>query len=79
MRNNSKSSAIDCGVYGSTFDVILSPRVGFLASHDRHEVYLGRRTSEKRWQQRETSGNDDETQVAARVYVQEKLVWGDVG
>jgi hypothetical protein len=34
-RNNGRTSAIDCGGYGPTFDVILSPRVGFLVSHDR--------------------------------------------
>jgi hypothetical protein len=38
MRNNDKTSAIDCRDYRSTFDMILSPRVGFLASHDRHRV-----------------------------------------
>jgi hypothetical protein len=32
--------------------MILSPRVEFSASHDRHEVYLGRRTSKKRWHRR---------------------------
>jgi hypothetical protein len=53
MRNNGKTSVIDCGGYGSTFDMILFPRVWFLASHNRHGVYLGRRTSEKRWRQRE--------------------------
>jgi hypothetical protein len=48
-RNNGRTLAIDYGVYRSTFNMILSPRVGFSASHDRHGVYLGRRTSEKRW------------------------------
>jgi hypothetical protein len=56
-----------------TFDVILFCRVGFLASHNRHGVYLGRRTSEKRWRWQEGSGDDDEPQVAARVYVWAKL------
>jgi hypothetical protein len=37
-RNNSKTSVIDNGGYRLTFDIILSPRVGFLASHDWHEV-----------------------------------------
>jgi hypothetical protein len=50
MRNNDRTLAIDCGGYILTFDMILSPRVGFLASHDRHVVYLGRRTLENRWQ-----------------------------
>jgi hypothetical protein len=31
---------IDCGGYGSSFDMILFHRVGFLASHDRHEDFL---------------------------------------
>jgi hypothetical protein len=34
MRNNNKTSAIDCGGYELTFNVILSPKAGFLASHD---------------------------------------------
>jgi hypothetical protein len=38
MRNNNKTSVIDCGGYRSTFDMILSPMVGSLASHDRHGV-----------------------------------------
>jgi hypothetical protein len=38
MRNNDKTSAIDCSGYRSTFDVILSSMVKSLASHDRHEV-----------------------------------------
>jgi hypothetical protein len=75
MRNIGKTSVIDCGGYGSTFDMILFPRVEFLASHDRHEIYLGRRTLEKRWQRGEGSGNDAETQVKARVYVWAKLAW----
>jgi hypothetical protein len=79
MRNNGKTLVIDCRGYGSTFDMILFPRVWFLASHNRHGVYLGRRTSEKRWRQREGSGDDDETRVAARVYIWTKLSWGDVG
>jgi hypothetical protein len=75
-RNNDKTSAIDCGGYRSTFNMILSPRVGFLASHDRHGVYLGRRTSEKRWRWREGNNDDDITQVAPGVYVWAKLAWG---
>jgi hypothetical protein len=48
--------------------MILSPRVRFLASHDRHGVQFGRRASEQRWRQRE--GNDDGggPWVAARVW-----------
>jgi hypothetical protein len=38
MRNNGKTSVIDCGGYRSTFDVILSPTVRYLASHDQHRV-----------------------------------------
>jgi hypothetical protein len=38
MRNNDKTSVIDCGAYRLTFSMILSPRVRFLASHDRHGV-----------------------------------------
>jgi hypothetical protein len=37
-RNNSKTSVIDYGGYKSTFDVILSPMVMSLASHDRYGV-----------------------------------------
>jgi hypothetical protein len=36
MRNSGKASVIDCGGYGSTFDMILFPRVGLWDSHDRH-------------------------------------------
>jgi hypothetical protein len=60
MRNNGKTSAIDYGGYRLTFDMILLLRVGFLASHDWHMVYLGRRTSEKRWRRREGSSDNDE-------------------
>jgi hypothetical protein len=38
MRNNDKTSAIDCGGYRLSFDVILFPMVRYLASHDRHVV-----------------------------------------
>jgi hypothetical protein len=38
MKNNGKTSAIDCGGYRLTFYMILSPMVRSLASHDRHEV-----------------------------------------
>jgi hypothetical protein len=38
MRYNGKTSVIDCGGYRSNFDVILSPRVRVLVSHDRHGV-----------------------------------------
>jgi hypothetical protein len=38
MRNNAKTSAIDCGGYRLSFDVILSPMVRSLASHDWHVV-----------------------------------------
>jgi protease II len=48
MTNNDNTLAIDYGCYGSTFDMIFSSRVGFLASHDRHGVYLGWWTSKKR-------------------------------
>jgi hypothetical protein len=34
MRNNDKTSAIDCGGYRSSFDVIPFPMVRSLASHD---------------------------------------------
>jgi hypothetical protein len=34
MRNNDKTSVRDCGGYRSTFDMILSPMVRSLASHD---------------------------------------------
>jgi hypothetical protein len=37
-RNTGKTSAIDGGGYGLTFDIIPSPRVGFLASPDWHGV-----------------------------------------
>jgi hypothetical protein len=37
-RNNGKASAIGDGGYRSTFYMILSPRVGFLTSQDRHRV-----------------------------------------
>jgi hypothetical protein len=38
MRNNDKTSAIDYGGYRSTFDMIFSPMVRSLTSHDRHRV-----------------------------------------
>jgi hypothetical protein len=38
MRNNSKTLAIDCGGYRSSFDVILFPMVRPLVSHDMHVV-----------------------------------------
>jgi hypothetical protein len=38
MRNNGRTLAIDCGGYGSSFDMILFPMVRFLASHNLHEV-----------------------------------------
>jgi hypothetical protein len=38
MKNNGNALMIDCGGYTSTFDVILSPMVRSLASHDRHGV-----------------------------------------
>jgi hypothetical protein len=38
MRNNDKTSAIDCRGYILSFDVILSPMVRSLASHNRHGV-----------------------------------------
>jgi hypothetical protein len=34
MRNNGKTSAIDCRGYRSSFDLILFPLVRFLAPHD---------------------------------------------
>jgi hypothetical protein len=43
MSNNGRTSVIDYGGYGLTVNMIISPRVGFLASHDRHEVQFGRR------------------------------------
>jgi hypothetical protein len=38
MRNNDNTSVIDGGGYRSTFDMIFSPRVWFLASHDPHMI-----------------------------------------
>jgi hypothetical protein len=32
----------------------------------------------QQWRQRESNGDDDETRVAARVYVWSKLAWGDI-
>jgi hypothetical protein len=61
MRNNGKTSAIDGRGYRSTFDMILSPRVRSLASHDWHGVSMGKRTSEMRWWRLEGSGDDEET------------------
>jgi hypothetical protein len=40
MKNNDKTSAIDCGGYISSFDVILFPMVRSLASHNWHVVYF---------------------------------------
>jgi hypothetical protein len=37
-RNNDKTSAIGCEGYRSTFGMILSPRIRYLASHDLHKV-----------------------------------------
>jgi hypothetical protein len=38
MRNNSKTSVIDCGGYKTTSDMILSFMVRSLASHNWHGV-----------------------------------------
>jgi hypothetical protein len=40
MRNNGKTSSIDCGGNRSSFDVILSPMVRSLASHNWHMFNL---------------------------------------
>jgi hypothetical protein len=53
MRNIGKTSAIDYGSYRSIFDVILSPMVRSLASHDRHGVEFDGRTLEQGWRQQE--------------------------
>jgi hypothetical protein len=70
MRNNDKTSVIDCGGYRSSFDLILlplvwflashdwlPPLVWFLASHDWHGFLFGGRSLEQGWQRREGSGN----------------------
>jgi hypothetical protein len=43
MRNNGKTSVIDCEGYSSTFNMILSPMMRSLASHDRHGGGLSNR------------------------------------
>jgi hypothetical protein len=79
MRNNGKTSAIDDEGYRSTFDMILFSRVGLLASHDRHVVYLGRRTSEKWWRRRGTSMMVVELGWWLGFSFEVKLAWGCVG
>jgi hypothetical protein len=67
MRNNKKTSVIYGRGYRSTFNMILSPGVGFLASHDRHRVQFGWRASEKRWRQQGGTGDGGGARVAASV------------
>jgi hypothetical protein len=72
MRNNDKTLTIDCGCYKSTFDMILSPKVGLLA-YDQHGVFSWAGGLRKRG-----GGDDDEeTQVAARVDVWGKISMGE--
>jgi hypothetical protein len=50
MRNNGNTFVTDCGGYRSAFDVILSPMVKSLASHNRHGVYFKGRALEQKCQ-----------------------------
>jgi hypothetical protein len=49
MRNNDKTSAIDYEGYRSTFDMILSPMVRSMVSHNRHGVEFEGGTLEQGW------------------------------
>jgi hypothetical protein len=66
MRNNGKTSAIDCGGYKSSFDVILFSVVRSLASHDRHVVQFEGRAFGIEVVKATSSGDGGETRVAAR-------------
>jgi hypothetical protein len=78
MKNNGKISAIDCRDYKSTFNMILFPRVGFLASHDRHGfIWAGGLW--KRGGGDEGIDNGGGARVVARVCFGAKLMWGDMG